>query len=88
MGVASLADFIYIVGGIGNNDSALPPLQYLHQQDQWQTFENPPLPEWSHLGLVPFQTHLYGMGGKQDGIPAALNQAYQAIYTIALPEIP
>jgi len=90
MGMASIADIIHVVGGEGEtgSGSSLPPLQYVHQQDQWQEFEGPLSENWSHLGLVPFQTQLYGMGGWQNDMPAAQNLSYQAIYTILIPVIP
>jgi len=85
LGVASIADIIHVVGGEGETGSSLPPLQYFHQQDQWQEFESPFPQRWSHLGLVPLQTQLYGVGGRWNGIPAAQNLSYQAIYTITIP---
>ena len=88
LGAASIADIIYIVGGEGKTVSLMPPLQYIHQQDQWQEFESPFPQRWSHLGLVPFQTQLYGVGGLQSGVPATQNLSYQAIYTILIPVIP
>jgi DNA-binding CsgD family transcriptional regulator len=88
LGVTSIADIIYIVGGEGEKDSPLPPLQYVHQQDQWQEFEEPFPQHLSHLGVVPIETQLYGVGGWWNGIPAAQNMAYQAIYTILIPIIP
>jgi len=83
--VASIADIIHVVGGEGETGSTLPPLQYVHQQDKWQAFESPHSENWSHLGLVPFQTQLYGVGGRWNGMHAAQNLSYQAIYTIMLP---
>jgi DNA-binding CsgD family transcriptional regulator/N-acetylneuraminic acid mutarotase len=88
MGATSLADLIYVVGGVGGTDSAMPPLQYSFQPDQWQTFEDPLLRQWSYLGLVPIQTKLYALGGLRNGLPDAQNLSYQAIYTIVIPFIP
>ena len=87
-GMTSVADIIYLVGGEGKAGSSLLPLQYVHQQDQWQEFESPHSENWSHLGLVPFQTQLYGVGGWQNNMPATQNLSYQAIYTILMPVIP
>jgi DNA-binding CsgD family transcriptional regulator len=87
LGAASIADIIYVVGGEGETGSSLPPLQYVRQQDQWQEFEGPFSQRWSHLGLVPLQTQLYGVGGWWNDIPAAQNLSYQAIYTIIIPVI-
>ncbi|MCX6035202.1 MAG: LuxR C-terminal-related transcriptional regulator [Chloroflexi bacterium] len=88
MGVASIVDIIYVIGGLGETDSTLLPLQYFYQQDQWQTFEDPLPQRWSYLGLVSLQTKLYGVGGRLNGMLAAQNLSYQAIYTILIPVIP
>jgi hypothetical protein len=87
LGVSSIADIIHVVGGEGETGIPLPPLEYFYQQDQWQEFEEPFPQRWSHLGVVPIQTQLYGVGGRWNGIPAAQNMAYQAIYTILIPII-
>jgi len=88
MGVASIADIIHVVGGEGETGSTLPPLQYVHQQDQWQEFEGSLSENWSHLGVVPTGTHLYVLGGRLGGISTAQNLSYQAIYTILIPIVP
>jgi len=73
---------------MGDTSSSLPSLQYLHQEDQWQTFENPTTQEWSHPGLAPLQTKLYALGGLWNGNPTAQNLSYQVIYTIVIPIVP
>ena len=85
MGVTSIADFIYVVGGIGVANSALPPLQYSLQQNQWQIFQEPISKPWSYLGLVPLNTRLYSIGGRLRKLPIAQNLSYQANYTIYFP---
>jgi len=83
MGVASVADFVYVIGGQGATNTSLPALQYI--PDRWQEVESPGLMVGSHLGLVPVQTFLYAMGGKLGQAATAQNLAYQAIFTIILP---
>ena len=85
MGLASIADTIYVVGGIGDAGLALQSMQYSFQLDRWQVFENPIAWQWSYLGLASLQTQLYALGGRQNGNPAAQNLSYQAIYTIVIP---
>ena len=87
-GVASVADTIYVIGGEGDPNQTLKPIQFLHQQNKWQYFESPFTGNWSHLGLVPIQTELYGVGGRTNNVPAAKNLSYQAIYTILIPLLP
>jgi DNA-binding CsgD family transcriptional regulator len=88
MGAASLTDIIYVIGGIGDAGSSLSSYQYSPQQDQWQVSTEIFPQSWSHLGLVPLQTRLYGMGGRWNGVASAKNLAYQAIYTIMIPIVP
>ena len=85
LGVASVADFIYVIGGEGTPSASVSPLQYLQQPDKWQELDSPVLKVGSHLGLVPVQTSLYAIGGKTGETATAQNLAYQAIYTILLP---
>ncbi len=87
MGVASVADIVYVVGSAGDGKNAAPLIEYFYQQDAWQTFESPALAGWSHLGLVPIERYLYVIGGQADQTPVAQNVAYQALYSILLPVI-
>jgi N-acetylneuraminic acid mutarotase len=88
MGMTSIADVIFAVGGMGDTGSILPSLQYSYQLDQWKNFENPPAPEWSYLALAPLQSKLYVLGGRQNGVSVSQNLSYQAIYTIEIPIAP
>jgi N-acetylneuraminic acid mutarotase len=85
MGSAVLADIIYVAGGVTASPGAAAILEYLPQQNTWRTSQDPPQTLGSSLVLETVNTHLYALGGRLDGSPQALNQAYQAIYTILLP---
>ncbi|MBI5033455.1 MAG: hypothetical protein HZB51_23280 [Chloroflexi bacterium] len=86
MGIASIADIIHIVGGIGNSSKPPTPIEYLYQQDKWQDFDAPPtLNSWSNLNLIPIESYLYAIGGKSDGKLLDTNLAYRAIYTVIVP---
>ncbi len=87
MGIASIADIIYAVGGIGDTGPALPSLQYSYQLDRWQVFDSPPLEIGEGPGLSSLGEFLYMEGGKVNHIPGAQNLVYQAIYTIEIPLI-
>jgi hypothetical protein len=63
MGVASLANFVYAIGGRGVSNTLAPPLQYL-PQDEWQEVDSPALRIGSNLALVPVQTSIYAIGGR------------------------
>ncbi len=85
MGVASVADIIEVIGGLGNEQSTPPSYEYLSQTDTWQEFGSPLTKPWSHIGLVSVGAYLYALGGQFEGAPTSQNQAYQTIFTIAIP---
>jgi DNA-binding CsgD family transcriptional regulator/N-acetylneuraminic acid mutarotase len=87
MGVANVADIIHVFGGLGAGEQPLPPLEYPPQTLTWQAFESPLDEPWSMLGLVPYGTQLYLMGGSVEGKPTGRNLVYQAIYVVSLPVI-
>ncbi len=87
MGATAIAGMIYLIGGIGKDEQALPALQYVPHQDKWQRLELAVPPAWSHMALVSTETHLYALGGAVRGTPTAQNLAYQAIYTILIPVV-
>jgi DNA-binding CsgD family transcriptional regulator len=84
MGITSVADIIHVVGGEGEKELLLP-LEYFPQQDEWRYFEASSSQPWSGLGLAVAGTNLYAVGGEGNHIPIARHEAYQAIYTIAIP---
>jgi DNA-binding CsgD family transcriptional regulator len=87
MGVASVADIIHIIGGIGNAEVDLYSLVYFPNSDKWEKFTNPFSGTWSNLGLVPLESRLYAMGGVLDDSITKQNLAYQAIYTVLFPVV-
>ena len=87
MGVASLADTIYVIGGVSDRDEALGYIELSSQSSEWKDFGETFETGWSHLGIVPVGTHLYLAGGELDGVLTNQNLAYQAIYLINLPVI-
>jgi DNA-binding CsgD family transcriptional regulator len=87
MGVASVADFVYVIGGRGASNTVAPPLQYL-SLDKWQEIDSPASRIGSNLALVPVQTFIYAFGGQIDKSVTSQNLAYQAIYTIIIPVRP
>jgi DNA-binding CsgD family transcriptional regulator/N-acetylneuraminic acid mutarotase len=89
MGMTSIADLVYVIGGQGKSSAGLDTLQYSYQQDQWEVLQTDQSSQsWAFLGLVSLQTHLYALGGEQNGSPVAQNIAFQAIYTIMIPILP
>ena len=88
MGVASLADVVLVFGGVDENNSTPPSLQYLPQTDAWQSFERLGPESWLYLGVAPLNSQIYILGGKLNDLPTDRALAYQAIYTLAIPVVP
>ena len=86
MGVASLADIVHVIGGMGNRNIALNSLVYSPEIGSWQTV-NTDEPVGSKLGLAPLGEFIYVVGGMINNSPVDNNIAYRAIYSVALPVI-
>jgi N-acetylneuraminic acid mutarotase len=85
MGVASLADTIFVVGGESDQEDILGFVGLSANSNDWTQFGETINDEWSHLGIVPVGTHIYLIGGELDGSLTNQNLAYQVLYTIAIP---
>jgi N-acetylneuraminic acid mutarotase len=85
LGVASIADILYVIGGVGPDNEELNSLQYFSQQQIWQPFEAPTSGVWSHFGIVTSGPNLYVLGGRVDDQIVGSNLEYQAIFTISIP---
>ncbi len=86
MGIASVADIIYIVGGESKSQD-LPYLEYIIPTNEWATFE--PLEEqaWSNGGLAILGTNLHVIGGLQNQALTTQHLAYKAVYIINMPVV-
>jgi DNA-binding CsgD family transcriptional regulator len=87
MGIASLADIIYLAGGESAANAQLTPLQYLPASDEWQAYETPPTTVGSHLALVAVGDQLVSLGGIRSGVLSDQQQVYQAIYKVLMPAL-
>jgi DNA-binding CsgD family transcriptional regulator/N-acetylneuraminic acid mutarotase len=89
MGAASLVNGIYVVGGLGSGsfDTALPPLEYDAQINQWVQFEAPPEPVGAFPALLASGTQLHILGGQTPNGLTSNHLAFQAVYTILLPVV-
>jgi N-acetylneuraminic acid mutarotase len=85
MGVASISNVAYVIGGEGEKGYTTASLQYILEDDKWHPFESPAPQKWAYLSLLQLGTNIYGIGGKLDDAPTGQNIAYQAIYTILVP---
>jgi DNA-binding CsgD family transcriptional regulator/N-acetylneuraminic acid mutarotase len=87
MGVASVADIIHIIGGIGEAGVDQYSMVYFPNSGNWEEFINPFSGNWSNLGLVPLESRLYAFGGLLEGKITSQNLVYQAIYTVLFPVV-
>jgi len=87
MGVTSLADMVYIVGGQGNEERQYPALIMFNETGEWGAFEAPGEENRIHLSLVSWGTYIYAIGGEVNNIPTNENMSYKAIYTVIFPLI-
>lgn len=88
MGVASVSDLIYIIGGKGKVSQELSLLELSPTVTTWQTLSASIPATWSFLGTVPLGKYLYVIGGLIEDNPTGLNLSYQAIYTVVIPFVP
>jgi DNA-binding CsgD family transcriptional regulator len=88
MGIVSVTDVIYLVGGINDVGNDLSSLGFFPQTEEWQDFGDESTQSGSDLGLSTVGTNIYAMGGEIDKNPLANNLSYQVLYRVVLPIIP
>ena len=86
MGITSLADIIFVIGGSSSEDD-LTAIALSQEDEDWGQLEAPLQKGWSYLGATTSGTRLYALGGSTE--KGFVNQmwSYQAIFTITLPII-
>lgn len=84
MGVANLADMVFVIGGTNRVEDPAT-IVLLSGSNEWSRLDSPIQIGWSDLTSVVVGSRLYAIGGKRQ--EALVNQmwSYQAIYTITLP---
>jgi N-acetylneuraminic acid mutarotase len=87
MGVASVADMIYVVGGDGEEEKQYDSLVFVEQNKQWQEFSGISEIQEKYISLVNLGINLFVIGGKFQDTPKAINFFYKAIYTVSIPII-
>jgi DNA-binding CsgD family transcriptional regulator/N-acetylneuraminic acid mutarotase len=87
MGVSSVADIIYVVGGKVEGASSYPALAFFSNSGEWQVIQEPPQPIGAAPGLISQGVYLYSLGGQSEERIASENLRYQAVYTFTLPII-
>jgi DNA-binding CsgD family transcriptional regulator len=87
MGVTSVAEFVYVVGGAGMGDQALSSLEYLPSTNTWRTYDSSQEQPFSSLGLAALEGFIYSVGGQYQNAPSAESEKYQALFTVSIPLI-
>ncbi len=87
MGVTSLAETIYVLGGETEKETVTTSFQYRPSIDEWISLSNLFAETWSHMGIASLATNIYIFGGNLDGLASDQMWYYQAIYTISIPVI-
>ena len=86
MGVASVADIVYVVGGISDQPD-LPYLEYFLPIDNWIPFDPGEKFAWSNGGMTILGTDLHILGGMGDGERLAQHLSFRALYVINMPVV-
>lgn len=87
IGAASLADIIYVFGGLTGDRKPVSAIKFSPSGETWAMIEEPRTEVLSDLGLVHAETKLYIIGGNLNGEPTDRVLEYQAIYTVVFPVV-
>ena len=82
-----LADMVYTAGGKGAKDEFLPVIQYLPPKDVWVNIDSPPTEIGIFPAVLPYETRLYVLGGRNSSGFEDQALVFQAVYTILVPVI-
>lgn len=85
MGVTSIADIVYIVGGLGEGERRFSALTYFDQTSEWGEIETPPGDVAAWISVAARATNLIVLGGKRQSRILSDTSLYQAIYTVSFP---
>lgn len=86
MGVTSVADIIYVVGGI-SDEAELPYLEYFLPVDQWIPFNPGEDLVWAHGGMTILGTDLHILGGMENDTRLDQHLSFRALYVINMPVV-
>ncbi len=87
MGVTSLTDIIYLLGGKSITETPITQLYFVPTTNLWAKLEEPAISIGEGIGLASLGNYLIVVGGRDGQRSINQIQAYQAIYTILLPSI-
>jgi hypothetical protein len=87
MGVATIADVIYMAGGESDQERKSELIAYFQDDDEWKVIEGPEDRIGSQAGVVAIGEDVFVVGGRNQSQVSSSNQRYQAIFTVSVPVI-
>jgi len=88
MGVASVADMIYVVGGEGEEgENIYDSLVFVEQNGQWQEISGIPEISEKSLSLINLGVDIFVIGGRIEDIPQRSSYSYKLMYIVTFPII-
>ncbi len=85
MGSAYLADTILIIGGTNQDDKQMQNLAYNPVNKSWDDFNSPGNGSLTDPGVASSNTHIFLLGGFEEGKLVNSFYSFQVIYSILLP---
>jgi hypothetical protein len=85
MGVVTLVNMVFIVGGSDDLGRALPGWVYYPDTQEWKTFNAPAETALIDPGVNGIDTNLFLVGGEANGTPVGEAYFFKAFYTALLP---
>ena len=86
MGVSSLAESLFLIGGVGpNSGTAIPFLEFNQRLNQWQSFNSLLDISASSFSFVSYGNDILMLGGRVNGQISPIVRSYRVFYTISVP---
>lgn len=86
-GMTSIADFVYLFGGISDKNRK-DGLIFVPGTEEWHLIQLPSEAEVSFPGVVSLGSNVYVIGGETENLPSNTTYSYQAIYSVSIPLVP
>jgi DNA-binding CsgD family transcriptional regulator len=88
MGITSIAEVIYLIGGQAPGEKEVKSLLYVPQIEEWQPVDFLNKNNLIGLGLASLGVKIYALGGQQEQTPTGQNLSYQAMFLTVFPVLP
>jgi DNA-binding CsgD family transcriptional regulator len=88
MGIVSIAEVIYLIGGQVPEEKEYKSLLFVPQIEEWQPVDFLNTDHLIDLGLASVGVKIYALGGQRDQVPTGQNLSYQAMFLTVFPVMP